>query len=107
MNFYTRNKKVIPDLIVFLIGVGVMWSCFNYLQGIDQEFKELTGIIRVIIALATAAISIALPGFVQIGEKPNTRTASEIAQSKDFWNRLKAGGALAVFIIVYLFNPLA
>ncbi|MBX2827986.1 MAG: hypothetical protein KTR22_07475 [Flavobacteriaceae bacterium] len=89
-------KEIIPNIIMVVLGVFVMTLCFFHLDSVDRVFKELTGIIRVIVALAAACISIALPGFVELETKSESRNAPLI----------KAGGALAVFVIVYLFNPI-
>lgn len=90
-------KEVLPPVLMAIFGIATMYSCFQFLKGSEGElFKELSGIIRVIVALAAAAISIALPGLLEIGNPSTTRTAPNI----------KASGALAVFVLVYLFNPI-
>ena len=89
-------KEIIPNLIMVILGVIVMTLCFYHLDQVDRVFRELTGIIRVIVAMAAASISIALPGFVELETKSESSNAPLI----------KAGGALAVFVIVYLFNPI-
>ncbi len=90
-------KEIIPHIIMVILGVLALAGCFWYLTRSDRVFMELTGIIRVIVALCAASISIALPGFVNIqSEKKATDT---------LWPKIKAGGALAIFIVVYLFDP--
>ncbi|GAB5400500.1 MAG: hypothetical protein Aureis2KO_20850 [Aureisphaera sp.] len=89
-------KEIVPNLIMVILGVIVMVLCFFHLDSEGKIFDNLTGLIRVIIALAAASISIALPGFVQLKTSEQSGTAPLIS----------AGGALAVFVIVYLFNPI-
>lgn len=94
------TKEIIPDIIVAAIGFLVLTSCFGYLKYHGKEFTELTGLIRVIVALASAAVSIALPGFI------NLDTQRENSATDTVWPKIKAGGALAIFVLVYLFNPI-
>ena len=91
-------KQIIPHLIMVTLGVLSLTLCFFFLASSDKEFTELSGIIRVIVALSASSISIALPGFVNIESEKDT--------SDTLWPKIKAGGALAIFIVVYLFNPI-
>lgn len=91
-------KEIIPHLVVVIAGLVAMGACFWYVSKHDQVFTELTGIIRVTVALAASAISISLPGFVSLETEKNT--------SDSLWPKIKAGGALAIFILVYLFDPI-
>lgn len=100
MNFPRPSKEIISEFIVAIIGFIVLVCCFSYLKLCSKEFEELTGIIRVVVALSTAAVSIALPGFI------NLETQKENAKTDTAWPKIKAGGALAIFVLVYLFNPL-
>ena len=75
----------------------VLFLCFRYLKAQGNEFKELKGIIRVVVALAAAGVSISLPGFVDV--------ETQKTSSQTMWPRIKAGGALAIFVLVYLFDP--
>lgn len=54
-------------------------------------------LIRIIEALSAAAISIALPGALEIINPKSTEKVTP---------NIKASGALAVFVIVYLINPI-
>lgn len=92
-------KEIVPHIIMVILGILVMVGCFKYLKDSttaqnDRIFKDLAGIIRVIVALAASSISIALPGFIEL--QTDSKTAPIV----------KAGGALAVFVLVYLFNPI-
>ena len=91
-------KEIIPHLIMVFLGVLSLTLCFIFLAKSKREFTELTGIIRVIVALSAAAISIALPGFVNVQAEKNS--------TDSLWPKIKAGGALAIFIVVYLFDPI-
>ena len=91
-------KEIIPHLLMVILGVLALGGCFWYLTKSDRVFTELTGIIRVIVALCAASISIALPGFVSIETEKDTTNST--------WPMIKAGGALAIFIVVYLFDPI-
>lgn len=90
-------KQIIPHLIMVALGIISLTLAFFFLANSDKEFAALTGIIRVIVALSASAISIALPGFVNI--------ESEKDAGDKLWPKIKAGGALAIFIVVYLFDP--
>lgn len=94
-------KEIIPDMIVAFLGLFVLVLCFFYLKDkdCDKVFEPLEGFIRVIIALSSAAVSIALPGFI------NLETIKENNKNDTLWPKIKAGGALAVFVLVYLFDP--
>lgn len=91
-------KEIIPHLIMVALGVLSLTLCFIFLAKSNREFTELAGIIRVIVALSAAAISIALPGFVSLETEKNA--------GDTLWPKIKAGGALAIFIVVYLFDPI-
>jgi len=91
-------KEIIPHLIIVALGIAALTLCFLFLAKSNREFTDLTGIIRVIVTLSAAAISIALPGFVNLESEKNT--------SDTLWPKIKAGGALAIFIVVYLFDPI-
>jgi len=91
-------KEIIPHLIMVALGILALVLCFIFLSKNGKEFTELSGIIRVIVALSAAAISIALPGFVSLETERNT--------SDSLWPKIKAGGALAIFLVVYLFDPI-
>lgn len=97
LNIYKMNvKPVIPDLVAFLLGVIVLglYACNDI---VDKE--TFIGAHRVIIAMSAAAVSMALPGVLTLG-KPET-------ESRQTDNKINAAGALAVFVVVYLFNPVS
>lgn len=89
-------RTLLLDVLLFILGVFVLWYYAIYL---DLDPKKFIGVHRVIIALAAAMVSIGLPGTLQIG-KP------EEMQAKNVKPEVNAAGALAVFVLVYLFNPI-
>ncbi|MEM7086347.1 MAG: hypothetical protein AAF489_09205 [Bacteroidota bacterium] len=67
------RKEIVPNLIMTFLGCLVLFCCFMYLKEIkltegeeSKVFAKLSGIVRVIIALSAAAVSISLPGFVEL-----------------------------------------
>lgn len=78
-----------PDLLISGLGVFLILVVLRMAFRLPQptEFQGL--VLRVMLALSAAAIATGIPGFisVQIGAG------------------IRAGGALAVFLLVYAFNP--
>ena len=78
-----------PWLIVFVALIGVITI-------IALKFPDLTSsqvfFFRIIIALAAAGIGAIIPGFLQI-------------QIKVLDSAVRAGGALALFVLIFLYNP--
>ncbi len=73
-------------------------------------------VFRVLIALAAAAISISIPGMLEIRysrEKDGMRLLTNESNEPDPSNlaekepAITASGAITVFVLVYLFNPIA
>ena len=100
MKMSPKYQKLTIEVFIAIIGGLVLWSCFEYLKDCNKEFEELTGIIRVVVALATAAVSIVLPDVIEL------ETFLRDGKQDSLWPKIKAGGALAVFVLVYLFNPI-
>ncbi|MDO5977588.1 hypothetical protein [Flavivirga spongiicola] len=71
---------------------------------------------RVLTALAAASISISIPGMISLNSRPDgnpiTRLNAQGASEPNPMSLLEkeptisASGAIAVFVLVYLFNPL-
>lgn len=85
--------KLTKQIVLIAIGLLVL-----IVFQIIEKSEELKGITRIIVALASAAVSIALPGSINIETEENKKDK--------MWPRIKATGALAVFVLVYLFNPI-
>lgn len=86
------NKMLYISLMIFVI----LFIYFITDKGVNS--KEFSWFIRVITALAAGAMSMSLSGSINIGSGNNIKTLAE--QSP----RFTAAGALAVFLIVYLFK---
>lgn len=105
MNYSVKQtaKEVFPHGILFILGVISLWRCYaiyaNTKTGIDDEQAH---ILRIFIAFGAAAISIALPGFIEVGNKVFNQDDAKGRLSLN----LKAGGALAIFVLVYLVEPI-
>lgn len=72
-------------------------------------------VFRVLVALAAAAISISIPGMLEIrysNEKNGMRLLTDANNEPEPTNlaekepAITASGAIAVFVLVYLFNPI-
>lgn len=101
-------KEMIPNILMTLAGLaGVIW-CLEFANTgilVDKTSTkrliegDLRVVFRIILALSTAAVTTALPGFLEINTSYKTLVDDPI------WPKIKAGGALAVFVLVYFFNP--
>ena len=109
-------KKLVSPVTMFLFGIiafAVIMIVTNKLKiGIDDSsFWPY----RVLTALAAASISISIPGMLKVNYTPK---GEEIKTFADGDNNpvqmsllekeptVSASGAIAVFVLVYLFNPL-
>jgi hypothetical protein len=68
---------------------AVLWLAFRSDSLNDQQFE----IVRIVIALAGSGVGAVIPGFLDVTLKAGTRLA------------LRAGGALAVFVVLYFWSP--
>jgi len=78
-----------PDVLIFSFGallILIVLGISLFLPN-PTEFQGL--VLRVMLALAAAAIAAGIPGFINVQIGP----------------RIRVGGALAVFLLVYAFNP--
>ena len=98
----------IPPIAMFIFGL-VIFALIILLRGLITNSDPATAaftawVFRIIIALAASMVSMAIPGSVTIGgskagEDPK-RTLAEEAP------KIAATGAIAVFVLVYLFDPI-
>jgi hypothetical protein len=68
------------------------WCCGWRLRGqtlSEQQFE----ILRIVLALAGGGVGAVIPGFLDVSVKPAAKLA------------LRAGGALAVFVVLYFWSP--
>jgi hypothetical protein len=68
---------------------AVIWLAFRAETLSEQQFEVL----RIVLALAGGGIGAVLPGFLDINIKPEANLA------------LRAGGALAIFVVLYFWSP--
>lgn len=90
------RRKISPEIwLAFAFGtvaLGVLLAIAVYVPG-NSHNPLLVTVSRVILAVACAGIAAVIPGFLQLELKHSAATA------------IRAGGALAVFALVYLTNP--
>ncbi len=119
-------KKTVSPIVMFLVSIvalAIMAITLNEISKniVDPE-KKLTKenyafvfwFFRVITALAASAISISIPGMLKVEYTPNGQSIKELNQGDDDYfmtmaeskPAIVAGGAIAVFVLVYLFNPI-
>lgn len=82
-------KKRTQQLFAFGFGVTFVVTMLILAIAFPNPTPFQYTVFRVTLALATAGVTAMIPGFIEI-ELPN-------------W--LRAGGALAVFVVVYFYNP--
>ena len=68
---------------------AVLWLAFKGQNLSDQQFE----ILRIVLALAGGGVGAVIPGFLDVSVKASTKVA------------LRAGGALAVFVVLYFWSP--
>lgn len=95
-------KEVIPHTALFFAGIATLVYCYNVVGKLPATpHEEQLHILRIFVAFGAAAISIALPGFIEVGNN-----ALKSAEAKSTMNlNVKAGGALAIFVLVYFAAP--
>ena len=94
----TEPKKFDP-MMVAIVSLIIFTVLFVYLI-MNSPSKEAYWFVRVLTALAVSAMSMSLSGSINIGVVKKIET---LAQKEP---KITAVGALAVFMIVYLFNPI-
>ena len=79
--------------LAFLFGcvvlAAVLWLAFRGGDLSNQQFE----ILRIVLALAGGGVGAVIPGFLELNVKAGTQLA------------LRAGGALAVFVVLYFWSP--
>ena len=88
MNKWVSGKVSVETLLAFVFGV-IFVLLLLFLQ--PKEGQEQ--IFRIVISLAAAGVAAVIPGMVNISATGGKRFT------------IRAAGAMAVFVIVYLFNP--
>ena len=90
-NANSVNMLVI-SLIIFVI-------LFIYLIN-GTPSADMKWFIRVVMALAAGAMSMSLSGTINVGTRDKVETLAQKSPN------VTAAGALAVFVLVYLFDPI-
>ncbi len=72
------------------VAIGlVLWLAFRAETLNEQQFE----ILRIVLALAGGGVGAVIPGFLDVSMKAGAKLA------------LRAGGALAVFVVLYFWSP--
>ena len=86
----TRHLQIGLAFLFGCVALGaVLWLAFRAPTLSDQQFE----ILRIVLALAGGGVGAVIPGFLDVSMTPNTKFA------------LRAGGALAVFVVLYFWSP--
>ena len=108
-------KRLVSPVTMFIFGVVAFIAIMIVTHKKDLGFEDTYfWFCRVLIALAAASISISIPGMISINHVPkrdeNNKTLSYQKVTNmsllDKEPTVSASGAIAVFVLVYLFNPL-
>lgn len=111
-------KKLVSPVTMFLFGVIAFATIMIITRKMDLDFANDPHFwfYRVLTALAAASISISIPGMISLNHKPDGNPVTSFnAQGVSVPNTMSllekeptisASGAIAVFVLVYLFNPL-
>ncbi len=111
-------KKLVSPITMFLFGIIAFASIMIITHKMELDFEKDPHFwfYRVLTALAAASISISIPGMISLNNKPDgnpiTRLNAEGTNESNPMSLLEkeptisASGAIAVFVLVYLFNPL-
>lgn len=109
-------KKLISPVTMFLFGIIAFVAIMLVTHKMKLDFKDTYfWFCRVLIALASASISISIPGMLKLdynskGDSIKTFTDDDDNPVKmsllEKEPTISASGAIAVFVLVYLFNPI-
>ena len=95
----SEPKKFNP-MMMLIVSLTIFTVLFVYLI-MNSPSREAYWLVLVLTALAAGAMSMSLSGSINIGDSKKIKT---LAQKEP---KITAVGALAVFVIVYLFNPIS
>jgi hypothetical protein len=88
-----RRVNRLEIVLAFLFGclalAAVLWLAFKNESLTEPQFE----ILRIVLALAGGGVGAMIPGFLELNVKTGTNLA------------LRAGGALAVFVVLYFWSP--
>jgi len=93
MNFVQRRKPLETlEIVLLSLGVGLIVITLVMALATPTPTTFQIWVFRVNMALGAACIGALIPGFIEL-----SGTIGEIA--------IRAGGAIALFLVVYLINP--
>ena len=110
-------KKIVSPVTMFLFGI----FAFAVIMIVTHKMEILTfddphfWFYRVLTALAASAISISIPGMLKVNYTPKGDKVERYIDSEnnpvdmsllEKEPTIVASGAIAVFVLVYLFNPI-
>ncbi|MEY8848486.1 hypothetical protein AB9K26_06710 [Psychroserpens sp. XS_ASV72] len=90
-NFESRKMLYISLIILVFIFI-------YHITNRNNDTEQFNWFLRVVTALAAAAMSMSLSGSINIGKDSNMKTFAEASP------KITAAGSFAVFVIVYLFK---
>jgi hypothetical protein len=110
-------KKFVTPVVMFLFGVFafIIIMLTTHKMNLSFENDPHFWFYRVLTALAAAAISISIPGMLKVDYTPKgdeIKTFSDADKNPVKMSLLEkeptisASGSIAVFVLVYLFNPI-
>ena len=86
------KKDIIPPILLFVVSFAIIL----WLPSKDDSFNPW--LYRILGSFAASGLSVVIPGSINVG----TNSYKSLAQESP---KLTATGAMAVFVLVYLFNP--
>lgn len=105
-------------VITFFIISIIAMNAKTAIEISEEKISFIGWLFRLISALAASAVSISLPGLLEIRfnkkkdggleiiHNPTTKE-TELSTLADMEPTITASGAIAVFVLVYLFNPIS
>jgi len=87
------SERTLAVIMAFAFGVVFVTALLVFVALVPNPTDRQFEVIRIILALAAGGVASMIPGFLNL--KLQTGTKSTI----------RAGGALAVFVLVYFFSP--
>ncbi|MEQ6123941.1 hypothetical protein AAON49_07070 [Pseudotenacibaculum sp. MALMAid0570] len=94
------NKISIAGMILFIL---VM--CISKFLDIDME-DDFFWFLRILTALSAAAISTSIPGELKVETFEDKSGKRIVKNFADKFPKITASGAIAVFVLVYLLEPI-
>jgi transcription elongation GreA/GreB family factor len=87
------SERVLSIMLAFIFGVVFVAALLIFVIIIPNPTDQQFEVIRIVLALAAGGIAAVIPGFLDL----RLGVGSKLA--------IRAGGALAVFVVVYFYSP--